>query len=29
MDSYNAALEHGYRWHEFGDSQLILGTRTP
>ena len=28
MDSYNAALEHGYRWHEFGDSQLILGTRT-
>jgi S-adenosylmethionine:tRNA ribosyltransferase-isomerase len=29
MDSYDAALEHGYRWHEFGDSQLILGTRTP
>ncbi|HWN21086.1 MAG TPA: S-adenosylmethionine:tRNA ribosyltransferase-isomerase [Gaiellaceae bacterium] len=23
--SYAAALEHGYRWHEFGDSQLILG----
>ena len=29
MDSYNAALEHGYRWHEFGDSQLILGRRLP
>jgi S-adenosylmethionine:tRNA ribosyltransferase-isomerase len=27
MDSYNAALQHGYRWHEFGDSQLILGRR--
>ena len=26
--AYNAALEHGYRWHEFGDSQLILGART-
>jgi S-adenosylmethionine:tRNA ribosyltransferase-isomerase len=25
--SYEAAIEHGYRWHEFGDSQLILGTR--
>ena len=25
MESYNAALEHGYRWHEFGDSQLIFG----
>ena len=25
--SYAAALEHGYRWHEFGDSHLILGTR--
>ena len=25
--SYGAALEHGYRWHEFGDSHLILGTR--
>ncbi|MGI9113205.1 MAG: S-adenosylmethionine:tRNA ribosyltransferase-isomerase [Gaiellaceae bacterium] len=25
--SYAAALEHGYRWHEFGDSQLILGRR--
>ena len=22
--SYAAALEHGYRWHEFGDSHLIL-----
>jgi S-adenosylmethionine:tRNA ribosyltransferase-isomerase len=22
--SYIAALEHGYLWHEFGDSQLIL-----
>jgi S-adenosylmethionine:tRNA ribosyltransferase-isomerase len=22
--SYDAALEHGYLWHEFGDSQLIL-----
>jgi S-adenosylmethionine:tRNA ribosyltransferase-isomerase len=22
--SYVAALEHGYLWHEFGDSQLIL-----
>ena len=22
--SYTAALEHGYLWHEFGDSQLIL-----
>jgi S-adenosylmethionine:tRNA ribosyltransferase-isomerase len=22
--SYQAALEHGYLWHEFGDSQLIL-----
>jgi S-adenosylmethionine:tRNA ribosyltransferase-isomerase len=26
--SYAAALEHGYRWHEFGDSHLILGTRS-
>jgi S-adenosylmethionine:tRNA ribosyltransferase-isomerase len=25
--SYAAALEHGYRWHEFGDSHLIFGTR--
>jgi S-adenosylmethionine:tRNA ribosyltransferase-isomerase len=25
--SYQAALEHGYRWHEFGDSHLILGVR--
>jgi S-adenosylmethionine:tRNA ribosyltransferase-isomerase len=23
-DSYAAALEHGYRWHEFGDVHLIL-----
>ena len=22
--SYEAAIEHGYRWHEFGDSHLIL-----
>ena len=22
--SYREALEHGYRWHEFGDSHLIL-----
>jgi S-adenosylmethionine:tRNA ribosyltransferase-isomerase len=22
--SYRAALEHGYLWHEFGDSQLIV-----
>lgn len=22
--SYEAAREHGYRWHEFGDSQLVL-----
>jgi S-adenosylmethionine:tRNA ribosyltransferase-isomerase len=22
--SYSAALEHGYLWHEFGDSHLIL-----
>ncbi len=27
MASYEAALEHGYRWHEFGDSQLIIGER--
>ena len=26
--SYDAALEHGYRWHEFGDSHLVLGIRT-
>ncbi len=24
--SYRAALEGGYRWHEFGDSHLILGS---
>lgn len=23
-DSYRAALEHGYRWHEFGDVHLLL-----
>jgi S-adenosylmethionine:tRNA ribosyltransferase-isomerase len=23
--SYAEAVERGYRWHEFGDSQLILG----
>jgi S-adenosylmethionine:tRNA ribosyltransferase-isomerase len=23
--SYREALAHGYRWHEFGDSHLILG----
>jgi S-adenosylmethionine:tRNA ribosyltransferase-isomerase len=28
MEAYNAALEQGYRWHEFGDSQLILGARS-
>ncbi len=22
--SYNAALAHGYQWHEFGDIHLIL-----
>jgi S-adenosylmethionine:tRNA ribosyltransferase-isomerase len=22
--SYRAAIVHGYRWHEFGDSHLIL-----
>ena len=22
--TYEAAREHGYRWHEFGDSHLIL-----
>jgi S-adenosylmethionine:tRNA ribosyltransferase-isomerase len=22
--SYAAALEHGYLWHEFGDSHLIV-----
>jgi S-adenosylmethionine:tRNA ribosyltransferase-isomerase len=25
--SYDAALGHGYRWHEFGDSHLVLGVR--
>jgi S-adenosylmethionine:tRNA ribosyltransferase-isomerase len=25
--SYEAALQCGYRWHEFGDSQLVLGAR--
>jgi S-adenosylmethionine:tRNA ribosyltransferase-isomerase len=24
--SFVAAVEHGYRWHEFGDSQLVLGS---
>ncbi|MEP6696618.1 MAG: S-adenosylmethionine:tRNA ribosyltransferase-isomerase [Pseudonocardiales bacterium] len=23
-DSYRSALEHGYRWHEFGDVHLLL-----
>jgi S-adenosylmethionine:tRNA ribosyltransferase-isomerase len=22
--SYHAAIKHGYLWHEFGDSHLIL-----
>jgi S-adenosylmethionine:tRNA ribosyltransferase-isomerase len=22
--TYNAALQHGYLWHEFGDLHLIL-----
>jgi S-adenosylmethionine:tRNA ribosyltransferase-isomerase len=22
--SYDAAIEHGYLWHEFGDSHLVL-----
>jgi S-adenosylmethionine:tRNA ribosyltransferase-isomerase len=22
--SYQAALDHGYLWHEFGDSHLVL-----
>ena len=25
--SYGAAIERGYRWHEFGDSQLIFGAK--
>ena len=24
VDSYREALSHGYKWHEFGDSHLIL-----
>jgi S-adenosylmethionine:tRNA ribosyltransferase-isomerase len=24
VSSYSQALEHGYLWHEFGDSHLIL-----
>ena len=29
-ESYAAALEAGYRWHEFGDLHLVLpGDRTP
>jgi len=27
LRSYRAALEQGYRWHEFGDSHLVLGRR--
>ena len=27
--SYDAALEHGYLWHEFGDSHLIIGRARP
>jgi len=23
-DAYRAALQHGYLWHEFGDSSLLL-----
>jgi S-adenosylmethionine:tRNA ribosyltransferase-isomerase len=23
-DSYNAALVLGYKWHEFGDTHLVL-----
>jgi S-adenosylmethionine:tRNA ribosyltransferase-isomerase len=26
-DAYRTALAHGYRWHEFGDSHLILRDR--
>ncbi len=26
-DAYAAALEHGYLWHEFGDSHLLLRAR--
>jgi S-adenosylmethionine:tRNA ribosyltransferase-isomerase len=25
--SYASALEHGYLWHEFGDSHLLLRAR--
>jgi S-adenosylmethionine:tRNA ribosyltransferase-isomerase len=25
--AYGAALHHGYRWHEFGDSHLLLPGR--
>jgi len=25
--SYGEAIDRGYRWHEFGDSQLILGVK--
>jgi S-adenosylmethionine:tRNA ribosyltransferase-isomerase len=25
--AYRAALDRGYRWHEFGDSHLILPAR--
>ena len=27
--SYEAALAHGFRWHEFGDTHLILGRGEP
>jgi S-adenosylmethionine:tRNA ribosyltransferase-isomerase len=27
--AYAAALEAGYRWHEFGDSHLLLPARSP
>jgi S-adenosylmethionine:tRNA ribosyltransferase-isomerase len=26
-ESYRAALDHGYLWHEFGDSLLLLADR--
>ncbi|MGH3749456.1 MAG: S-adenosylmethionine:tRNA ribosyltransferase-isomerase [Micromonosporaceae bacterium] len=25
--AYQAALEHGYLWHEFGDTNLLLSER--
>lgn len=27
LDGYEQAVEHGYRWHEFGDSHLLLPQR--